>query len=263
MGIFNLSDDEKILAARAGDLLRSALDRGCPSFTDFLSDREKAIVLWEASSFGAGDNVLAFGGYEDAERTVIGFFPEYYFYSEKDELFSEFPITALSIECSGFKVHTHRDFLGSILGLGLERTVIGDIIVGENGYNATVFVHSKAADFILENLRLVGRDGVKVRALTSVTSLEIKRNFEIIKGTCASMRVDAIISEIFNISRDKAQKLVSDGYVTVNHEEILDKSKALSLGDIFTVRGFGKFRVSEIGDVNRRGRTRFEIQKYI
>lgn len=258
-----LSDDEKILAARAEDYVRRALERGIPAFTDFLSDRERAIVLFAASSLGAKDNTVVFGGYNDAERTVIGFFPDYCLYLERDELLSQFPVSALFVECSGFRTHTHRDFLGSVLGLGLERTVIGDIIVGENGYNATVFVHSKAVDYIIENLRLVGRDGVKVKKLDSADSLETKRQFEVIKGTCASLRIDALISEVFNISREKAQNLVAMGYVSINHEETTDKSKLLSVGDTFSVRGYGKFRLSVVGDVNRKGRTRFEIQKYI
>lgn len=263
MGILNLSDDEKVLAARARDYISRALDRGIPTFTDFLSERERAVVLDVSSSLSAMDNTVVFGGFADAERTVVGFFPDYFLFSEKDELYREFPICLLEIECSGFKEHSHRDFLGSVLGLGLDRSVVGDIIVGDKGYSANIFVLSRICDFIADNLKLVGRDGVTVRKADLSELSSVRREFELIKGTCASMRSDALVSEILNLSREKAQKLFTEGYVSINHETVENRSKIITVGDIIAIRGHGKFRISSIGDLNRKGRTRFEVQKYV
>lgn len=263
MGILNLSDSEKILSARAKEYVHRALERGVPVFTDFLSDRERAVVLECSSLLSAMENTVVFGGYDEAERTMIGFFPDYAMYLETEELYSEFPVALLSIECSGFRTHTHRDYLGSILALGIERCVIGDIIVGDKGYSAYVVVHRRICDFILENLKLIGRDGANVKKEDFRVLSNVKREFQTIRGTCASMRVDALISEALCVSRDKAQNLVSDGFVSINHEICENRSRIITVGDILTVRGFGKFRLSLVGDVNRKGRTRFELQKYI
>lgn len=263
MGKIILTDDEKVLAARAADLLRKSSRENCPVFSDFMSDRERAVVLQTVSELAGADRVITFGGFEDAERTIAGFFPEYCIYMEKDDLYGEFPITALKIECSGFREHSHRDFLGSILGLGLERFVTGDIIVGDKGYSAIVFVQERISEFIIENLKLVGRDGVKVTVCPKGEAVEIRRSFESIFGTVASFRIDALLSEVLNLSREKAVKLIESGSVTVNHVQTLSKSDEIAEGDIFTAKGFGKYKLSKIGDLNRKSRIRFEVEKYI
>ncbi len=262
MGNLILNDEEKVLSSRARDLIQRCNAENIPVFSEFLSDRESAVVLEKANEMCVQNTFISFGGFPDAERTVAGFFPEYCIYMDKEELLREFPIEALKIECSGFREHSHRDFLGSILGLGLNRSVIGDIIVGEKGYCATVFVHKKIACFLAENLKLVGRDGAKV-SVCSADSIDISRNFKEISGTAASFRIDALLSEILNISRDKAVRLIETEYVTINHVTVSDKSKAVSECDVITVRGFGKYRLSAIGDVNRRGRIRFRAEKYV
>ncbi len=261
MGKLILTEDEKVLSARVGDLVQRCEKENVPAFTEFLSDREKAVVLETANSCGVADRTISFGGFEDAERTIVGFFPEYSIYMEKEELLRDFPIEALKIECSGFREHNHRDFLGSILGLGLDRTVVGDIIVGEKGYSAVVFVHSRMSAFISENLKLVGRDGVRI-SVCAPDNIEVSKNFEKITGTVASFRIDALLSEILNISRDKSVRLVESELVSVNHVSVSDKSKDVSEGDVISVRGFGKYRLSVIGDANRKGRIRFEVLKY-
>lgn len=263
MGKLILTDEEKVLCARVRDMLRKCDCENCPVFSDFLSDREKAIVMEVARETGAPGPVLFYGGYRDAERTLVGFFPEYCMYVDEADLYDEFPIDVLEIVCSGFREHTHRDFLGSVLGLGIERTVIGDIIVGEKGYSSNMIVHRKISEFLLENFRLVGRDGIKVSKNT-VQSLEgVERNFELICGTVAGFRVDALLSEVLNISREKSVRLIEGGFVTINHMEINSKSEQVSEKDVFTVRGYGKYRLSKIGSANRKGRIRFEAEKFI
>lgn len=265
MGILNLSDEEKILAAHAKDCIARCESRSQIEYTDFLSDRERAVVIDAAAACGFSDRILCFGGYADCERAIVAFLPDYCAYLEKEELEADFPISAIEICCSGFREHNHRDFLGSILGLGLKRSVIGDIIVGEKGYSAVVFIHNRIKDFIIDNLKLVGRDGVKISAMDIGNIPNIEREFEIIHGTVASFRIDAVISEVLSISREKAQNSITQGMVTINHEELSekDKSRTLELYDVFTIRGSGKFRLSYIGDRNRKDRIRFEVQKYI
>ena len=263
MGKLVLNDDEKVLCARVQDMFRKCNCESVPVFSDFLSDREKAIVLEKSREIGVTDSLKFYGGYSDAERTVAGFFPDYCAYMDTHELYEEFPIEVLKIECSGFREHNHRDFLGSVLGLGIERTVIGDIVVGEKGYSCTMIVHKKISDFLLENFKFVGRDGIRVSLSTRASLDNIGKNFEIICGTVAGFRADAILSEILNISRDKSVRLIEGGFVTINHMEINSKSEQISENDIITVRGHGKYRLSKIGTSNRKGRIRFEVEKFI
>ena len=263
MGKIVLNDEEKVLVARVNDLIQKCDKENRAVFSDFLSDREKVIVLEETRGAFPADRVIVYGGFEDAERTIVGFFPEYSMFSDVSELYEEFPIKAVKIVCSGFREHSHRDFLGSVLGLGLERTVIGDIVPDEKGYSATVFVHEKIVSFLTENLRLIGRDGVNTTLCTADDVVELKRNYEPITGTVASFRIDAVISEVLNISREKSVKLIEAGLVTVNHAVVLEKSEELKCADVFTVRGSGKFRLSEIGTANRKGRIRFLVEKFV
>lgn len=260
---FNLTQEEKLLVARVSDYIQKC-DKNCKTvFTDFLSEREAAIVCAAVAQAGFSDSTIFFGGFNNAERTVVGFFPQYSIYLEKSELLKEFPIVALKITCSGFKEHTHRDYLGSILALGLERCVIGDIVVGANGYEATVFVLEKMSEFIIDTLKLVGRDGVKIKKCALNEISEITHGVSEIFGTVASLRIDSFVSEILSISRDKAVKLIESGFVSINHIQALSKSEQISAGNIITVRGYGKFKLSQVGDTNKKGRTRFCAEKYV
>lgn len=263
MNLQNLSDEEKTLAAKIRDYIGRCNTKGVAVYTDFLSDREQAIALEAAKTMGVSEGVVVYGGFEDAERAVVGFLPEYAVYLQREEIIRDFPITALKINCSGFREHTHRDFLGSILALGIKRSVTGDIIVGDKGFSAIVFVHNRMVDFLCENLTRIGRDGVTVSVANPEETSSIIRNYEVIRGTSASLRLDAIISEVLNLSRDKSQTLISSGLVTVNHEEVSDKSRMLDLHDVFTVRGYGKYVLSSVGDKNRKDRIRFEVSRFI
>ncbi len=260
---FNLTQDEKILAARVADYIQRCEKNGKAVFTDFLSERESAIVCATAAQAGVAELIVRFGGFRNAERTVVGFFPQYSIYFEKSEILNEFPIVALKITCSGFEEHTHRDYLGAILALGIERSVIGDIVVGDNGYTATVFVLEKISEFLISTLKLIGRDSVKIKRCALNEIPEIAHEVSEIFGTLASLRIDSFVSEILNISRDKAVKLIESGFVTVNHAQVLSKSERISEGNVITVRGYGKFKLSQVGDANKKGRTRFCAEKYV
>ena len=257
-----LSDEEKLFFSRVTELAERCRQRCVPAFTGFLTDREQAIFQSAAESVGMRGQTVCFGGYPDAERAIGAFFPDYCFYDGAPSLSGEFPIRALSLVCSGFREHTHRDYLGSLLGLGVDRSVVGDILVCESGDAATVFVHEKIVPFFLENLKLVGRDGVRVTLASDGEIAGVERRYDEIRGTCHSMRVDAVLAEVLGLSREKAEKLIADGSVEIGHCPVTEKSEPVELHDVITVRGYGKYRVDETGDVNRRGRIRFLIRKY-
>jgi len=160
-----------------------------------------------------------------------------------------------------YKKLSHRDYLGSVLGLGLERKVIGDIIVCEDG--ADISVSSPIAEFLHLNLNQIGR----VNVTTEILPIEELRTFEIKtqvkKDTVASLRLDNIVASAFNLSRAKAQEAIRHGQVNVNQEECTKTDYEVKLLDKVSLRHFGKVMLSEIGGESRKGRICITIEKFI
>ncbi len=263
MGILRLNDDERIFESRIEDLVDQCDKKSIPVYSSFLSEREAEIAKEVVCRLGKKENILFFGGFDEAERSILGVFPDYSMYCEREELLSDFPICVINAECSGFRTHTHRDFLGSLLALGIQRDVLGDILPSTNGYSAVLFVHRKIAEYVLENLTLVGRDRVKMSLCENFDKSAIKREYQSINATVASLRTDAVISELLNLSREKSQLLITQDAVAVNHRQVEAKSHEIKVGDTISVRGYGKYKLSKIGDINRKGRIRITVLKFI
>jgi RNA-binding protein YlmH len=222
--------EDKLLFAKALDRFNSAQKKGA-AFTDFLDpvSCEKIFLAYEKKIF-----VKKFGGYENAERKMIGFF------ASDDE--KNFPITpvAFTYNMKFSKPPTHRDYLGAVIGLGLDRVKIGDILVSDEG--ATMYVSSDVAAFICENLQQVKRTAVKGKIGEALHSpAESGKEKRI---TVASMRLDAVISAAFNLSRTKAAALIEGEKVFVNWK-LAKKTQHIAEGDAITIRGVGRVAVDE------------------
>lgn len=197
-----------------------------------------------------------YGGYEGAERMMLGFTPPYI--SEPMES-DDFPIIPLAVTYNGrfSRQLAHRDFLGAILGLGLERSNIGDIRLTESG--AVVYVASGIAYYITENLLEVGRTTVTVARHSQQQNIEATGTEKRI--TVASLRLDAVISVAFNLSRGKAATLIESEKVFVNWA-IAKKTLQLSEGDIVTIRGTGRIRLDTISGPTKKDRVAVMITLY-
>ena len=189
-----ISEDKElsILFARLDDLHRSA-DRGLLGGTSFLSPRDLHFSLAHIRALGLSSRAFAFGGYADAERKRIYILPEFMEgvqdYAQFFEYGFESDICALEVVGSGYRKLSHRDFLGSVLGLGLQRDVIGDILVYEDSAPRGLIVCDKAVEeFIRENLVKVGSDTVKVRAVDIQNIEPPEKRFLHISDTVASSR---------------------------------------------------------------------------
>ena len=153
----------------------------------------------------------------------------------------------------------HPDFLGSLLGLGIRRDKIGDILVLEG--RCLVFVVENIADYIIENLTKVGRKGVKVKAI-NISEAEIPcRKVEIIQSTVAALRLDSIVAAALRTSRTVAVAAISEGRVFVNWVQAESSSYKIKPGDVFSVRGAGRFRLSEETRETKKGRIGIYIEK--
>lgn len=254
----SIDDPElKLFLAKGLDKAEGASRKREAFFSDF-ADPVKAVRLKEIAerSFG-GLEVSVFGGYEASERLMVGFFPD--FYTEDDK---EFPIEGILIKYNyAYSGRIgHRDFLGSVLGLGIERGKIGDIILKDG--QALVFAESSVCRFIIMNLEKVGHTKVSCTAAYDISEFTENRNLQEMKKTVASERVDAVLGGVFNISRGVAADAVKAGKVFVNWHPVTSVSKKLSPGDVVTLRGKGRVKIVDFLGKTKKDRLVLSFIKY-
>jgi RNA-binding protein YlmH len=165
---------------------------------------------------------------------------------------------------SGYRKLTHRDFLGSLLGLGLERDVLGDILVtDESGRCAVVLCDETICGFIESELTCVANDKVRVkRVKNDEWEVPVRRTMPI-RDTVASPRLDAVVSALCGISREKEREAVVSGLVEFEFESEDRPDKIINAPSVISVRGVGKFKIVSLSDKTKKGRYRLEAEKYI
>lgn len=250
MNYNSLTKEDIKWLSRLEDLRVLADKTKTPKFTKFCDAR----LLYVAKNcMSEKSGFCAFGGYSGSERAIIGFFPDY-----MDADTSLFPVSLLKIE--GASGLSHRDFLGSILGLGINRDVIGDILVGEDA--TYVFVHSQIEDYIIFNLEKVAQKRVQISSAQDFSVLP-ERKFEEVFGTVSSERLDAVVSMFTHKSRADVQKAINSEHVFLNHIPCTNASQKLKEGDVISVRKFGKAKLFKIGTETKKGRIRIVLYKYV
>lgn len=211
----------------------------------------------EAAREFAHTKHLLYGGYEDAERRVMVFLPDYF-----DALPAEDdPLALLRVRIpKGSRELTHRDYLGSILALGVDRSVVGDILVRPDG--ADIVVLASMAEFFRMNYTQAGRASLSAEILPvcELASAEIHTTFK--KDTVASLRLDNIVSSAFDLSRAKAQEAVKGGIVFVNGFVCEKPDASVAEGDKLVLRGKGKVVLAEIGKTTRKDRIFITLELY-
>lgn len=240
----------ELLLAKLRDCAKASQRR--PSFLGFLDESEAAFCR----DFLRREPVahLMWGGYEDAERVMAGFFPDY-----MEPVGEEFPLEALTFTYRSSDRLGHRDFLGAFMRLGIERSVIGDILVGEG--RTVAFVRREMAQYFLDNLRKIGRVGVKADFGFEVP-LPVIREYQAISGVVASARLDCMAALLCRTSREKAAKLIRLGLVAINHQEALEPDQRLEKNDVVSIRGHGKFIIDSFGPLTSKGRLTVNCRKY-
>lgn len=247
----HINPDEKILLAHLCDLERIAEHGKKPCFSRFLDPKELALIK---ANLRPRQPFMLWGGYDDSERKMIGFFPDFI---EPEASF--FPVTALRIVSR--EPLGHRTILGSVMGLGIERNLIGDVAMEEGG--AVLFACSSIADYIQMNLTKAGRAGVKLSPATPESLQILPRAWEPICGTVASLRLDCVLGLLTGASRSSAEDMLKRELVLVNHTLCKKGSTLLCEGDVLSVRGFGRAEFSELGGETRKGRMKIVLKKYI
>lgn len=224
-------------------------------FTDFL-DPVKVKIATELSKSHSGPCVGFHGGFEDAERQMAAVFPQWDHVEP-----GEYPIIMLKITDRGWgKPLTHRDYLGALLGGGIKRDKIGDLLVREKACLASV--HRDIAGFVETNMDRAGKSSVQVE-IVDTRNLELKPEFKEKRITVASPRLDGVIGAMLGLSRAKSAGLIAGEKVKVNWEICTKANAALQEGDIVSVRGHGKFKIGELAGITKKGRAAMVIKKYI
>ncbi|MGN1416489.1 MAG: RNA-binding protein [Oscillospiraceae bacterium] len=248
----DIDDDERIFLAHVEDMI-SLCERDCsPKYTDFLDERRAMLARSLLEGRGYSDYRF-FGGYEGAVRTQLCVYPEYFAPDDAD-----YPIKAVRFSYRSQDKPTHSQFLGTIMSLQIKRGLVGDIIVSEG--HTDVLVCLEAADDVL-SLSKIGRVGVKT-ALVGFEGITRQDSFDELSRSVSSLRLDCVVSAATDLSRDKTSALIKAEGIDVNYSAVYSPSHILSEGDVFSVRGKGKFILSETGGRSRRDRIFITLKKY-
>jgi len=248
-------DEMKLFVSKACDLYNRAESSGRSFFTRFLTPLEQKIILDRFPKNGV--DIDFWGGYDGSERNMARFSSAQYDYNYDEP----YPACALVIARKSKEVFSHRDYLGSVLALGIKREMIGDIVIRES--DAVVFCVEEIASYVEDNLFKIGHDSVTVRREDCIENLEIKREFEEISLTVSSMRADCIVSALCNVSRSGASELIERGLVTLNYEVLTSNSRIAGADDVISVRGKGKFKIGSDSKPTRKGRIHINAFRYV
>ena len=192
------------------------------------------------------------GGYNESERKVVFIYPFYMEYEDIDE-------TLRFIQIEGnfkFKSISHKDYLGALLSLGIKREKIGDIIIHEDF--CQVIVSYDICDFILMNLEKVAKNNVKLREISREEIVFNPPKYKEIAFTVTSSRIDCIISGLYNISRQESLKLIKNEKVQMNYEKITSCSREVNSNCMISVRGKGRAKILDIGQLTKKGKIKVQ-----
>ncbi len=250
-----MDKDDQIFLNHIKDLQQRAFNKGIITYSEFLGLSEQTLLYNHPKETGVNYPVL-YGGFDFSERKIC------VFDGSDGYMYPLYPISCLKIiPLSGKFTESlsHRDFLGSLMGLGIKRETLGDIYVNDS--TAYIICLDSIAGFIKDNLCQVKKTRVSV--IDSDFDIDYKPLNEEIHPSVSSLRIDAMVSAAINVARGVSQELITQRKVFINGREVQKDSKELSPGDIVSVRGFGRFSLKSIDNTTRKGRTIVTIIKYL
>ncbi|MBR4703840.1 MAG: RNA-binding protein [Oscillospiraceae bacterium] len=247
-------DDE--LLARVLDKIDIRERSGRMQHSRFLSERDRLCI--EPVLRELGTTAVFWGGCPEAERTVF-ILPADWQTEEQVRTGEDSPVCVLRAHWRGAEGLGHRDFLGALMALGIERDLIGDIIPREG--SCDIVLLREIAPYVLQNLSSAGRTALTLEEIPEAEAREAE--FRLIRDTVASLRLDAIVGSGFSLSREKASAAIRAGRVTLNGMECLKPDKPVEAGSKISLRGLGKIRLAEAGGLSRKGRTQVLIHRFV
>ena len=251
-----MSEERELLRKRFLELGERSYSAGIFTFTDFLGLAEQSVFRECARALG-GIRYTLFGGAVGCERVMVRFG------SEEELGYSvDFPIVCIKAEPKNQKFAdklTHRDFLGALLNLGIERETLGDIAIIDNvGY---IFATEDIAPFILAELTRAKHTDLTLSLTEPPTEALFKTERRTVQ--ISSERLDAVIAKTFSLSRDEAQLLFSRGLVFATGRQIESTSYQPRTDEVISVRGKGRFIYRGLEGLSRKGKLNVAVDLYV
>lgn len=242
------SEEEQMLLVRVCDKLDRGYEREMPVSTAFLTPREQALVkqLLPHAEF--------WGGTEGTDRNVACYVPDY---MTVEDYFAEDVITCIRGSFYDADSLSHRDVLGALMGAGIRRDAIGDIIIGEK--TCTFFLLGELTKYLLDNLTSAGRQHLRLEQVDPTTVKKPPQAMKELRVTVSSLRLDSVLSAAFHLSRGKTAEAIQGGRVNLNSLTCIKPDKQVNVGDELSLRGSGKLCLLEIHGQTKKDRTAITV----
>lgn len=257
-----MKEDEMMLAG-IEDKIQQCIEKNMVTNSAFLDIRQRTLAEAQCRQH-RGLRYIFYGGYEDAERTSAVFLPDYVERPGDGPgvLAPAYdPLALLRITQSGKQQLSHRDYLGSLMGLGIKREMIGDILVRETG--ADIVIIKEMGDFLLYHYEKAGRTSLKAE-IEEISKIIVPENrFEERKDTVSSLRLDNLVASGFSMSRGRACEAIESGLVFANGVQVMKSDRQMKEGDKLVLRGRGKILLHAVGGVTKKDRISIVFYKYL
>lgn len=248
--------EDRVLLAKIWDKINAGIQRNIPANTCFLTPREQEMAKF---LFGDEPGLVFFGGYVDAERRMLVYLPDYL--DESALLGDDSPLKCLHATFYEEDTLTHRDLLGGLMGSGIARETIGDILIGKGW--ADFFVTEEIMPYLLQNFTSAGRTALHISQIPLSEVVAPVPKVKEIKDTLASLRLDSVVSSGFRISRGLASTYISSGKVAIDGLPCEKPDKLISEGAKISLRGAGKIKLVSIGSKTKKDRISVVIHRYL
>ncbi|MDE5945822.1 MAG: RNA-binding protein [Oscillospiraceae bacterium] len=257
-----MKSEKDLIPARTEDMIRQSSKINSPVYSMFL-DEKQCFEAEEVCRKYPDVRYKFWGGYPEAQRKILCVYSlngcDYLDELYSENLEKEAPLRCLTFTYRKSDELSHRDFLGSLMAMRLKRETIGDIVVSEG--KTQIFLTDTASELIFSTVSKIGKTGVKIYNDIPF-DIEKVQEFEYISGTVSSMRADSIISLAIKISREKTSQIIKNAGVQINFTPVFSSSYEMKCNDVFSVKGYGRFILSEITGLSKKGRIRITIKKY-
>ena len=248
--------EDRMLLAKIWDKINNGLRRNIIASTGFLSPREQEMCRY---LFGDVPGLTAYGGYEDAERKMLVYLPDYF--DEEHLTGEDSPVVCLRATYFDEDELNHRDMLGALMGAGIARETVGDICVAKG--QCDFFVTDEIAPYILQNLLSAGRTRLHITRISADDVQIPEPETKEIRDTVASVRLDSVIASGFRIGRSLASQHIAAGRAAIDGLPCEKPDKIVLEGAKISVRGLGKIRLRQIGTQTKKGRISLTIDRYL
>lgn len=252
-------EENKLLIAKVIDKFEFSKTKNKITYTDFLNMAEISVIKKYLKE-NKINNFVFYGGREEADRSILIFYPEKISLEMLEKNYEKI-LEVIRIKLPNGIKYEHREFLSGIMKLGIKREKFGDIVVTNCG--ADIISISEVSKYLIDGLKELTRFKKSEITIENIKELKKKENeFENINIIVSSIRLDNFVSELSKCSRTNAQEMIKDGKVFINSINEYKYDKKISVNDIITMRGKGKFIFYGIEKETKSGRLLVNIKKY-